>query len=196
MPASVRILRSSSSAARAMPDGHGGHDGPGVVEGLHDPGKTLLHVDLRVAEQVVLGDAGIVEPDHRGVGGLDAELVLEPLDGDAGMFARHDERLDRRAAQRLVQRRPHHDVGGARTGGDEDLLAVDDVLVAVEGRRGGHRRRVGAETGLGDGHRGPHLAETFELFVGGHAGDRGVAEALVGHRQHQRHIAPADLESH
>ena len=36
----------------------------------------------------------------------------------------------------LVQRRPHHDVVRAVTGGDVDLLAVDDVVVAVE-RRGG-----------------------------------------------------------
>ena len=50
--------------------------------------------------------------------------------------------------------------------------------------------------GLGDGHRGPHLAETRELLVGGHAGDGGVAQALVGDRQHQRDVAPADLESH
>ena len=71
------------------------------------------------------------------------------------MFARHDERLDRRPAQRLVERRPHHDVGGPRTGGDEDLLAVDDVLVAVEFGGRGHRGRVGAEARFGDRHRGP-----------------------------------------
>ena len=38
------------------------------------------------------------------------------------------------------------------------------------------------------------LAEPLQLFVGGHAGDRGVAEALARHRQHQCDIAPADLD--
>ena len=71
---------------------------PGVVEGLHDAGKALVHVDLRAAQQVVLRDAGVVEADHGGVGRLDAELVLEALDGHARVLARHDERLDRRAA--------------------------------------------------------------------------------------------------
>ena len=37
------------------------------------------------------------------------------------------------------------------------------------------------------------LAELLELLVGGHTGDRGVAEALAGHRQHQRDVAPTDL---
>src|SRR5689334_402010 len=53
------------------------------------------------------------------------------------MLTRNDERLDRRASLRLVQRRPHHDVGGPRSRGHEDLLTVDDVLVAVELRHPG-----------------------------------------------------------
>ena len=95
------------------------------------------------------------------------------------------------AALRLVQRRPHHDVGGARTGGDEDLLAVDHVLVAVQrgGRR--HRRRVRPEPRFGDGHRGPHLAQPFQLLVGGHGGDGGVAQALIGDGQHHRRRRPS-----
>ena len=80
-------------------DGHRRDDRPGVVERLHDAGKTLLHVDLRVAEQVVLRDAEVVEADHRGVGRLDAELVLEPVDPQARVLTRDDERLDRGAAE-------------------------------------------------------------------------------------------------
>ncbi len=64
-------------------DGHRGDDRAGVVEGLHDPGEALLHLDLRAAQQVFLGYSDVVEADHRGVGGLDPELVLESLDGDA-----------------------------------------------------------------------------------------------------------------
>ncbi len=86
-------------------------------------------------------------------------------------------------------------MGGARSGGDEDLLAVDHVLVAVDLGGGGYRGRVGAEAGFGDGHRGPHvLAEPFQLFVGGHTADGGVAEALAGHGEHQSDVAPTDLD--
>ena len=79
-------------------DGHAATIGPGVVERLHDAGKSLFNVDIRITQQVVLRDAGIVEADDCGVGGLDAELVLEAFDGHAGMLAGHDERLDRRPA--------------------------------------------------------------------------------------------------
>ena len=44
---------------------------------------------------------------------------------------------------------------GPRTCGDEDLLAVDHILVAVEHRGRRHRRGVRAEAGFGDRHCGP-----------------------------------------
>ena len=39
------------------------------------------------------------------------------------------------------------------------------------------------------------LPSRCQLFVGGDAGDRRVAQALVGHRQQHRDVAPADLQS-
>src|SRR5699024_285883 len=109
-------------------------------------------------------------------------------------LARHDERLDGGAALALVDGRPHDDVVGTGAGGDEDLGAVEHVLVAVEPRRGGHGGRVGAEVGLGDGHGRPHAAEPLELLVAGDGGDRRVAEALAGDRQRQADVAPAGLD--
>ena len=47
---------------------------------------------------------------------------------------------------------------GALAGGDVDLLAVDDVLVAVLDRRGGDVGGVRADAGLGDRHRRPGAA--------------------------------------
>ncbi|SLD30174.1 Uncharacterised protein [Mycobacteroides abscessus subsp. massiliense] len=110
------------------------------------------------------------------------------------MFTRHQEGLDGRAALGLVQRRPDHDVGGTGTGGDEDLFAVDDVLVAVEFGGGRDGRRVRAEAGLGDGHGRPDLAEAVTVFLAGDARYGGVAQALVGHREQQTDIAPAHFE--
>ena len=37
------------------------------------------------------------------------------------------------------------------------------------------------------------LPRRCELLVGGHPGNGGIAEALMGHRQQQRDVAPADL---
>ena len=120
--------------------------------------------------------------------------MLEPLDPSCpGVPFSHDERLDRRAAQALVEGRPHHDAVGALAGGDVDLLAVDDVLVAVLAGGGLDVRGVRAGAGLGDRHRGPGAGEALELLVVGDRGDRGVAEPLARHRQQQADVAPAHL---
>ena len=117
--------------------------------------------------------------------------MLKAVEVDARVIERNDERLDRRTAGGLVHGRPHDDVVGARAGGDEDLRAVDDVLVAIELRGRGHGGRVRTERRLGDGHRGPHVAEALELLVIGDSGDGGVTEALVGDRQGEPDVAEA-----
>ena len=95
-------------------------------------------VRVRVDEHVVLRDADVVEADRRGIGRFDPELVLEPLDRDAGMVARDDERLDRRPAEGLVQelRRPEdgREVEHARA------IPGSGIRVPVR-RRGSGRRR-------------------------------------------------------
>jgi hypothetical protein len=58
--------------------------------------------------------------------------VLQSLELEPRVVALDDERLDRLAALAAVKRGPHHDQLGAIAGGDEDLLAVEHVLLAVE----------------------------------------------------------------
>ena len=110
-----------------------------------------------------------------------------------GLSLRDHERLDRRATQALVEGRPDDDAVGALPGGDVDLLAVEDVLVAVLARGGLDVRGVRTGAGLGDRHRRPGAGEALELLVVGDRGDRGVAEALARHREQQADVAPAHL---
>ena len=88
--------------------------------------------------------------------------------------------------------------------GDEHLAAVEDVVVALEARRGADRRDVGAGIGLGDGDRRDHLS--FDR------GDEVALAQLVGaelvqrrrrhvrlHRDPHRHpgvVAADDLLEH
>ena len=174
-------------------DGHRGHQRTGVVERRHRAGEALLGVDLRGAEQVRGRDPAVGEGDRGGVGGPDAELVLEALDHHAGGALLDDERLDRGPAERLVQRRPDDHAVGALARGDVDLLAVDDVLVAVLDGGGADARGVRAGARLGDRHRRPGAGQPLLLLVVRDGGDRGVAQALPRHAQQQRGVAPAHL---
>ena len=108
-----------------------------------------------------------------------------------GVVLADHERLDRRAAERLVERRPDHDRVRALAGGDVDLLAVDDVLVAVLHRGGGDVGGVRPGAGLGDRHRRPGAAEALELLLVGDRRDRRVAQALARHREQQRRCRPS-----
>ena len=174
--------RVRSRQARATPTAIPGHQRAGVVERLHDAGEAALGFDLRAPEQVLARDAAVVEDEVGGVGGADAELVLEPVELQPGVVALDHERLDRGAALAAVERGPHHDQLGAVARGDEDLLAVEHVLARLLVQRGGGADRGGvrAGLGLGDRHRGPLAAEALQLLLVGHGGDRGLAEALAG----------------
>ena len=109
------------------------------------PREPALRVDRRGAQEVLLGHPAVDEPERRGIGGADPELLVEALEDQPRVVALDDERLDRRAAPGAVERRPHDDQVGAVAGGDVDLLAVEHVVVAVEDRgradRGGVRAR-------------------------------------------------------
>ena len=94
------------------PDGHRRHQRSGVVEGRHRAREAGLHVDLRRAEQVLRRHPAVGERDGRRVGRADAELVLEALDLETGVVLADQERLDRRAPEVLVERRPHDDAVG------------------------------------------------------------------------------------
>src|SRR5438309_1161855 len=81
------------------------------------------------------------------------------IEDQARVGALADDGRERRAALRRVQRRPQDDEVGALARRHVDLLAVEDVLVAVEdgGRADGGGVRAGL--GLGDGHRRPAACE-------------------------------------
>ncbi len=149
--------------------GHRGDQRSGVVEGRHRSGEALLGVDIGRAEQVGGGDPTVLEPDGGRVGGPDAELVLEPLHVHPGCALGNHERLDRRPAEVLVERCPDHHRVAAVAGGHEDLLAVDDVVIAVQPGRRRDAGRVRAGPGLGDGHRRPQPVEPLVLLL---VGDR------------------------
>ena len=158
------------------------------------PAKPLRVSISGLPSRFSLGHAAVLEHEVGGVRGADPELVLEPLELETGVGALDHERLDRRPPLGPVERRPDDDQLGSVAGGDEDLRAVEDVLVAVEAGGRADRRRVRAGLGLGDRHRRPLAAEPLELLVVGDGGDRRLAEALAGHRQHQPDVAPAQLD--
>jgi hypothetical protein len=124
----------------------------------------------------------------------DAGFVLDAYDLEARRALLHQERLDRRAALGPIERRPHHHGVRALAGGHENLLAVEDVVVAVGPCGRGDGGGVRAAARLVDRHRGPHPGEALELLLVRDRGDRGVAETLPWHRQQQPDVAPAHFD--
>ena len=157
------------------------------------PREPALHVDLGAAEQVLLGNAAIGKANGGGVRRADAELVIEANELHARRPLLDHEGLDGGAAEALVERRPYDDGVGAFAGGDEDLLAVDDVVIAVETRGGVDVGRIGARFRLGDGHGDPAPLEARELLFVGHRGDGGIAEPLARNGEGEPHVTPAEL---
>ena len=176
-------------------NGHGGDQRAGVVEGLHDPGKALFDIDRGVAEQVVCRHPAILEHERSGVGGLDAQLLFQPDEFEARRALFHDKGFDRGPAGGFVQRGPDHDQIGALAGRDVDLLAVEDVLVAISHSGGAYRRRIRAAARFGNGHGGPATGEALQLLFVGHRGDGRVAQTLTRHGQQQADIAPAHFDN-
>ena len=141
---------------RRAADRHRGHQRAGVVEGRHRTGEALL------------GPSISAEPSRFSFGTRQFSKMIVAVSEARmpslcssrstrmpGRALGDHERLDRRPAELPVEGRPHHDGVGAVAGGDEDLLAVEDVLVAVEDRGRLDVRRVRAGAGLGDRHRRP-----------------------------------------
>ncbi len=134
------------------------------------------------------GDADVVEDRLAGRRALDAELVLELADAEAGAVGLDDEGGE---AARLAVRDREDDVevGDAEVR-DPVLGAVDDPLVAVAARGGDHAAGVGARLGLGQREGGRPLAaraarqEALLELVGAEQPDRERAELL--HHQDQR----------
>ena len=114
----------------------------------------------------------------------------------------NQERFSWRLPPGLVHR-DHPDAVGAVVAADEDLLAVDHVLVAVADGGGRHAGQVGAGAGLGQELPGAHLAavdrrqERLLLLLGAPDEDRRRAQpaaAVVVRRQREADAVDLLLE--
>ena len=166
---------------RVPPHGHGCHPSGGCCRRFHHPAEALRRRYPGAAQQVP-GDAGIVEPDDRGVRGLDAQLVLGKLpDGHTGMLG-NDERLmgcpPFDLSSKIWPRR-------CEWRGEPAVTKIFSPLMTYclrRGGRGGDRRGVQAGNWVRDG-RG------ITPCLGGPAARRwprwriGVAQAPIGDRQ-------------
>ena len=126
--------------------GHGAHGQALAVEVAHDHAKARALFAQAVAHR----HAHAVEAQVRGVGAVPAHL-LQRAARDAGPVHGHDQHAD--AAGAFVAGVCSHsdrEPVGAHAGGDEDLLTVDHVLVALAARGGAQRSHVGPAPGFGD----------------------------------------------
>src|SRR5690554_5126297 len=69
----ARMLKRGAADA----DRHRGDHRAGIIEGLHDPGKTLLRVDFRASEDILLRDAAVAKAEDGGVARADPHLLIE-----------------------------------------------------------------------------------------------------------------------
>ncbi|MNF68347.1 hypothetical protein D3C84_502010 [compost metagenome] len=175
------------------PHRHAGHQRTRVIEGFHDPGETLPHIDLGIPQQVGGWHPAVAEADGGGIRGLDAKLLLQAGHRHARRALFHHEGLDGCPAQATIQGGPDHHGIGTLAGGDEDLLAVEDVVLAILDGRGADGRRIRTAARLGDRHGRPGAFEARELLLVGHGGDGGIAQPLARHGQQQPDIAPAEF---
>ena len=125
----------------------GRHGQPLAVEIVHDD----LEAPALLAEQVSGGDAAIVEMQRRGVRGPPAHF-LQRRPRKARRIALDHQQADAAGTGTAGAHRGG-DVIGAHARGDEGLLAVDDIEVAVAARRGAQIGDVGAAARLGDRER-------------------------------------------
>ena len=132
-----------------------------------------------LAEDIAGRHAHVLKDHLARVVGSVAELVLLGDHAVAGVVGGRDERGHAPlAGARIGHRHDHRHIGG-RSCGDERLVAVEDVLVAVPGGPGTDGRRVRSGVGLGEVDAAQPLA----------AGELGEVAALllVGARLLDRH---------
>ena len=169
--------------------------------------RNVLKPLALLAEQVRRRDPRAVEEQLAGRRRVEAELVLEPADREAGRVGRDDERADLGGARRRVVpvRAVTMYVPGLAGVGDEPLAAVDDPACRRPGRpRGGRSSacrpsrspapgsvRPYAPMTLPGGHRDE---EALLLLVRAGEVERPAAEARVGgDDEPERAPDPADL---
>src|SRR5207237_6394987 len=130
----------------------------GEAEGLRrdadaaavEPGHRDLEALALVAQTVLDGNAAVLEDELRGVRRADAELLFGFRHEEALARLLDQQRRDAMAAFRLHGLHEDERRRGLTPAGDEDLAAVDDVLVAVAPRERVLIRRVGARLRLGE----------------------------------------------
>ncbi len=174
--------------------GHGGDARTRAVQGHHRELEALV----LLAEEVLGVDLGVVERHGRRVRRPLAHLVLLLVDDDRVVTTDEEGRDAAVAGVRVglgVDRVPV----GVRAVGDEALLAVEDVLVALLDGARAHRRDVGAGARLGEAEGGElrlggQLAEELGLdLVGAAEADRRGGEAVGAERGLDAGAAPGQL---
>ncbi len=165
-----RALLGAASDADALRGDHR----PGLVEELHQ----LEEAAARRPDEVLLGDADVVEDEFGGVRGADAELARDLVGLEAVAVGLDDDLTEAvvAAAGVRVGLAEHDEEVADRAVRDPHLVAVDHPLVAVLLGGGGDAGDVGAGVGLGDGR--PH---------DGVAGGDGFEEALFLVLRAERH---------
>src|SRR3546814_6076341 len=73
----------------------------------------------------------VAQRELRSVGRTDAELVFKPHQFESRHTLLDHERFDRSTAGVPVERRPDHHQFGAITRGNEDLVAVQHVVITI-----------------------------------------------------------------
>ncbi|CAN4021913.1 Spermidine/putrescine-binding periplasmic protein, partial [Dysosmobacter welbionis] len=116
-----------------------------AVQGLHGDLEALA----LLAQQVLLGNDAVGEHDLGGGGAVQAHLLFVLAHGEAGEAALHDEGGDAAGALGLVGHGEDHEHVGHVAVGDEDLGAVEDIVVAVQLGLGLALGGVGTGVGFG-----------------------------------------------
>ncbi len=113
------------------------------------------------AEQVLGGDAGVLEDEFGGVLRGETDLVELAASAETGGVALDDDERETFRPRVRVGAAHHDDEIGVDSVGDERLLAVDHPLVTVAYGGGLHALQVGSGSGLG--HR-----DRADTLTGGH----------------------------
>ena len=108
-------------------------------------------------EEIVDGHRHVGEEQFRGVLGMEAELLQVASALESLHPAFEDEERDPAMLLGRVGLHRGDDEVGVDAVGDERLRTVDDIVVAVSDRGGGHGREVGPNRRLGHGHGSDEL---------------------------------------
>jgi hypothetical protein len=184
--AAFRIIRGTRQRHLAEPDRFGGDQDALRVHAVQDVfeaaallAKTVFHRDLKILEEQFIGVDGLaahlldlVHGDARSI-----EIGIEQAEA-AGRVLHLFQRRGPRQQQYLV---------GDLSGGDPDLLAVDDVVVALPLRAGLQLRGIQPRVRFGDGKAG--------FFGAGDDRRQHPAALLVGAEHHHR-VEPENIHVH